>query len=891
MVAMGTPPNKRDGFMRLTHLTFLALVPLAFSLPGQAQDPVNWSASVGCELPPNTERMEVTLPLGVLDHLERTSSSVFVHAFLLRYISDSQAGQHRLSQCARNFVGAGLTDFRTLRQNVPDAAAIIGALREAELARLRTLELADSARTLVTVVARLRADSSQANLQASGEQLAAARKFCTDSRIGACGALHAAVDQLESLRLARSGLDAAREKARQTAEEAARATEAAETAASQLAADTLLLMQFESASTPTDTAAIIEVRARIAEWRRVVASRTTLRDSLRDSADAVAKTPQDAAEAAAAAQTQFNDTLARLSSLLERAQDLGSRSVEAFEGSRIGTFLIDVAAPPTQTGSVNPAAPSANLLLELTDFIIERMRREAVNSFIVNLHGLAQHQPLLQYGFPETWGLMQGLPTLPDGRLSAVDVGRLPLNTWRATLAGDFVQLPVNLLEAGPAALCGSEVTPGAAVQPLLDSEACRRRLIVLEPLVPVATRLLEGDALFDILGDAGSLGSSLPPDFRHLSQGLNVLAALAQSYVVQGYAPKADPMRHPYILTSQSLAQVPQRQRDAFVRLLLVRVVPSVQEIPAVRDPAALENTVAGAIRVFERIASRPPAAEPRPADAGFVLRGAFDALIEAADLATVLAPSDAAVWLNPMKTDWRVVSGTLEAIVTRNFGLALARTTVLLRDLRGVDVPAPVLTFTALASSLSEAQDGGQVRAAFEAAASPVGGWQGKRYGSATGSITAFPGAAFGFEQAIGEAGDSSNVEGWATAVGASLPIGLEVQFKLSKAAGTSAFDCRVICGFGIFVPLVDLGALLSYRVNGPESVETEPNANLRQVFAPGLYASVALTRTVPLNLLVGGQLMPSLRSVSGPQGTETRSAFRLGVGIGMDIMLFKF
>jgi hypothetical protein len=383
----------------------------------------------------------------------------------------------------------------------------------------------------------------------------------------------------------------------------------------------------------------------------------------------------------------------------------------------------------------------------------------------------------------------------------------------------------------------------------------------------------------------------ALPKEWRHLSQGLSVLSALAEAFLTQGYSPAADPIRHPYMLAAQSVVQVPQRQRDAFVRLLLVRAVPSPDDLPTAVDPAALQNAVAGATRMLERIASRPAAAEPRPADAALVLRSTFDALIGAADVARVVAPAGATGWLEEMRTNWRAVSGTLESLASRNFGLALARTTVLLRDLRGIDVPAPVLTFTALASSLSEAQDGGQVRAAFEAAASPVGGWQAKRYGSGSGSITAFPGFAFGFEQAISQKGDSSDVEGWATSLGASLPIGLEVQFKLSNAAGTSGFHCRVICGVGAFFPLIDLGALLSYRVNGPESVESEPNANIRQVFAPGLYVSLALTQTLPLNLLVGGQLMPSLRSVSGPEGADTRSAFRFGIGIGMDIMLLKF
>ena len=146
--------------MRRTFTFLLVTATLLSCRTGHAQTPENWSASIGCALPADTARLRLTLPIGVLDELDRMSSSVFVHAFLIRYISDPEAGQHRLSRCARNFAGAGLTDFAKLRQNLPDAAAIIDALRTAELARVRTVQLADSARTLPTVVARLRAEDA-----------------------------------------------------------------------------------------------------------------------------------------------------------------------------------------------------------------------------------------------------------------------------------------------------------------------------------------------------------------------------------------------------------------------------------------------------------------------------------------------------------------------------------------------------------------------------------------------------------------------------------------------------------------------------------------------------------------------------------------------------------
>lgn len=895
--------------MQRTWFALLAVFVLALGGNAEAQESVRpqrgatWAESIGCALPADTARLRLTLPLEVLDHLERMSNSVFVQAFLVRHMADPAAGGHRLSRCAREFTDAPVADLGKLRQNLPDAAAMIDALRTAELARQRTVQLADSARTLKTAVTRLRADTSLANLNASGDDLLrAADRFCAGSTRGACAPLHRAVAEIDSFRRARSALEAASERARQVAEEARRASDDALGAASALEADTLLLKQLQAAETEVDSVAVAELKERITRWSVVIDSLSVARDSILRVAGAANDERQSAAAAAEAVRARLAGALQSLENEIDSAGGWAVRTIDALEGSRIGTSVATLAAPPAQIAAANPAARSANLMLELADFIIDRAQREAVNSFVVNLHALVQHEPLLRHGFPDTWGSMHGLSTRPDGRLNAVDVGRIPLTAWRATLAGDFVMLPVNLLAAGPVAICRSDdaaartASRERSLAAPAAREACRQRVAVLRPLAPVARRLLEGDGVFHILRDASSFappqGPDLPPEWRRLSQGLTVLAALAETYLVQGHAPSADPARHPYLLTTQSLVQVPQRQRDAFVRLLLVRAAPSAADAPTSIDEGALHDAAAGITRLLERIASRPATPEPRPADAALVVRGGFDALISAADMARVLAQEETAARLDTVKTRWRAVAGALEPIVARDFGLALSRTTVLLRELRGVELPGPLVTFVALASSLSEAQNGEQVRRAFEAAASPVGGWQSKRYGEGGGSITAFPGLSFGLEQVIRERSDPSGISDPAATVGASLPVGVEWQWQRRGAVGTSAPDCTgPVCGLGVFVPLIDLGALLTYRLGGSGEVDSEPNASVRQVFAPGAYLSLALTRTVPVNLLMGGQLMPSLRRVSGAEGVVNRSAMRFGIGIVMDVLLLGF
>lgn len=95
--------------------------------------------------------------------------------------------------------------------------------------------------------------------------------------------------------------------------------------------------------------------------------------------------------------------------------------------------------------------------------------------------------------------------------------------------------------------------------------------------------------------------------------------------------------------------------------------------------------------------------------------------------------------------------------------------------------------------------------------------------------------------------------------------------------------------MCRYRYFV--LDLGALLNYRLNGGDVVSTAPNSSFRQLFASGLFVSLAMTRTIPLNVLWGVQLLPSARSVSTSTVVVTRSAVRLGVNVGLDVMLSGF
>jgi hypothetical protein len=831
--------------------------------------------------------MLATLPDTVLDHLERMSSSPFVHAFLIRFIAEDRAGKHRLSECARNFAGTTLGDLPVMRNNLPDAGSIIGVLRETGN-RLRAVSAADSAKTLGDLVERLRADPSAGNVDAFLGALRTAAGKCP----GRCKTLDEVVTQLEALRIARVALEQHEGQARQAAEEATQAEKAAQAATAQRVADAEQLRRLEGSTEPAEAAAAAELRARHDRAKTEEEAALARLARVRTVADGAEGVRQAAVGAVSTAAERVGAALARVQDDL-RALSVPRDPVGVVAGGALRPYMRAVDAPPPASPGGGGTTRSPNILLELTDFVIARMRREAVNSFIVTLHGQAKKNDasLTRAAFPDTWELMEGLPERTDGVLNAVDVGRVPLSAWRGSLASDFVALPVTLLKAGSPILC-PPATPGgtpAVLRARADSLArCRAGADVLKPLLPLATRLLEGDPVFDILRDAATFaprtGLTLPAEWPQVVQGLTMIGDLAEAFSLQRSVPDADPRRHPYVLTARAIGQVPPVQQQAFLRLLLVHAAPSTQVTIPHFDETRLQAAPLGAVRILERIAGTTVSADPKPAEAARVFRDAFDAALASTDLARTLVPAHGAARLDAVGKGWRGVASTVEAIVARDFGLAFARTNALLHDVRGRQVPSGFLTMSALGLALSEARNREQVQAAFEAAASPVGGWQGKRYGEVRGSITAYPGFVIGGESVLDEDGDAAETSEWALTGGGSLPIGMEWQL------GKGSPRC-IICGAGLFLPLMDLGALLSYRLNHTGDVGSEPNTSLRQVFAPGLYLTIPISRKVPATILVGGQLMPSLRKVEADGGEESRSAFRGSVGLSMDILLFKF
>jgi len=226
-------------------------------------------------------------------------------------------------------------------------------------------------------------------------------------------------------------------------------------------------------------------------------------------------------------------------------------------------------------------------------------------------------------------------------------------------------------------------------------------------------------------------------------------------------------------------------------------------------------------------------------------------------------------------------------------------------------------LLKYTPFMAALAEARDPAQMQQAIEAVALPAGSASVKRKTLTSITLNAFPGLTGGMEYVYLPKPIPGVARGnWRPDLGFTVPIGL----CFSRAIRGNVYTInryrrrntalRVAQNYhyynregnehylkgqslGIFVSLLDLGALVLYRLN--DSLNTSPlprDVTFRQVFSPGLWVMYHAGRS-PLSLFAGGQLSPQLRQVAAAASkVETEAgSLRLNAGITIDIPLLSF
>ncbi|MBQ4819624.1 hypothetical protein [Aquimarina sp. MMG016] len=166
-------------------------------------------------------------------------------------------------------------------------------------------------------------------------------------------------------------------------------------------------------------------------------------------------------------------------------------------------------------------------------------------------------------------------------------------------------------------------------------------------------------------------------------------------------------------------------------------------------------------------------------------------------------------------------------------------------------------------------DSEDSDEVKEVIKKHAAPPASFILKREYARTFSITGQPGYFISGESLDDEFGLVSGI---------TLPIGFEYTFKLKHGQENSA-------SFGIFAQVIDLGAMLNFRVSDDTSTLPD-NVEFSQIFSPGGSLTYGFKNS-PLTLGLGYQYTPELRQVTLENGNEiSPNGHRIFLRLAWDI-----
>lgn len=199
---------------------------------------------------------------------------------------------------------------------------------------------------------------------------------------------------------------------------------------------------------------------------------------------------------------------------------------------------------------------------------------------------------------------------------------------------------------------------------------------------------------------------------------------------------------------------------------------------------------------------------------------------------------------------------------------------------------------------ASVAEAKNSDEVSAAIETAVLPVGSSSIKRETNCNISLNAYIGATGGYEYM-----PANKQKQWSPVVGVTAPVG--VAFSWGNIGNGKRKDGIVrkhesgkckgneVGGksFTIFVPLIDVGAVATYRL-GDTSTQVATKIELKDIISPGLYFYYGFGKC-PVSFGIGGQLGPQLRDIKPGAVSDSYKNyyFRFGANLVVDIPFFNF
>ena len=557
---------------------------------------------------------------------------------------------------------------------------------------------------------------------------------------------------------------------------------------------------------------------------------------------------------------------------------------------------------------------TANLFAALTDYTVERIRDELVLTYLRRVQSHLDAATWSEDVFPETLYLV--------GLLESASVDEFGLQAWRSAFVSDLQRLPQNVLgsqDLSDSVLGCREGTPAAPLDSAMNQRlsACRALGRVRLGL-DLADHLRDGARPLDLLADLGEaidLTRLAPGDPLHgpLGYGVGVASRIASDIRLQDIDVSGGTLP-PYIVAPRTIRQASPEHRRAYVRLLtddmtVDGLLSNTATLDAMSESVAqavglAADLISGAERLSEQAATLPRAARAQAARE-LVLMGLSVPLA-----LSPLAPSRQATDqiqrdLDTLEARWRQGVEILALLDEGSASAALTRTLTLYRAItdRPLPISSDLLNVMSLSASLAEAQTSEEMVQAFRATALPSGSYRARREGrGARVALNLYPGLVYGREEIV----DVDGAEGWEQAGGVTLPVGVNVALGRTPTLASLPSGWSWLAPpltISAFASVIDLGALLAYRLSGTGDQETDdgmadgdvtvsalPDVSFREVFAPGGAIVLGLGRS-PFVVSFGVQFMPELRSIE-IDGVETAdgSVVRYSVGLGLDLPLLN-
>ncbi len=193
---------------------------------------------------------------------------------------------------------------------------------------------------------------------------------------------------------------------------------------------------------------------------------------------------------------------------------------------------------------------------------------------------------------------------------------------------------------------------------------------------------------------------------------------------------------------------------------------------------------------------------------------------------------------------------------------------------------IKSAVLTYGTFMANMVEAQTPDQVKAAISAVAVPPGSSSLKRNARLNVGVNGYFG--LGFHQETLTADSLSGYSRRSPAFGLSVPVGIAIsmgQLRIGKKEQS----------FSLFLPVLDLGAVTTYRLNQKEVPSELPKLTFGNIISPGAYLLWNISRS-PFTIGGGAQFGPQLRQVTVDGNKTTSSAWRYGVTVAIDVPIFN-